>query len=89
MDRLYFRKESNRHTVVDSERHFEDGKKKTWILGEFEGRWATRLQVGEWGTDTWDGTRTGVSEWLPSQPHGNVGAVCMDTSVYRCRRDIL
>ena len=37
-------------------------KKETWLLGEFEGRWATRRQGGEWGTDAWDGARTGVSE---------------------------
>ncbi len=35
-------------------------------MGEFEGRRATHHQVGEWGTDSRDGTRTGVSEWLPS-----------------------
>ncbi len=64
-------------------------KKETWLLGEFEGRWATRHQGGEWGTDAWDGSRTGVSERLPSQPRGNVGAVRMDTSASRCRRDIL
>ena len=55
-------------------------KKETWLLGEFEGRWATRRQGGEWGTDVWDGARTGVSERLSSQPRGNVGAVRMDTS---------
>jgi hypothetical protein len=58
-------------------------------MGDFEGRWATRRQGGEWGTDVWDGVRTGVSERLPSQPRGNVDAVCMDTSACRCRRDIL
>ena len=64
-------------------------KKETWLLGEFEGRWATRRQGGEWGTDVWDSDRTGVSEWLSSHPHGNVGTVRMDTSACRCRRDIL
>ena len=64
-------------------------RKKTWFLGEFEGRWSTRRQGGEWGTDARDGARTGVSERLPSQPRGNVGAVRMDTSACRCRRDIL
>ena len=37
-------------------------EKKQWILGESEGRWATRRQGGKWWTDTRDGTRTGVSE---------------------------
>ncbi len=37
-------------------------KKKTWILGEFEGRRATRHQCGEWGTDSRHGTRTGVGD---------------------------
>ncbi len=55
-------------------------EKETWLLVEFEGRWATHHQRGEWGTDVWDGSRTGVSERLPSHPHGNVGAVRMDTS---------
>ena len=41
-------------------------KKETWFLVEFEGRWVTRLQDGEWGTDVWHGARTGVSERLPS-----------------------
>jgi hypothetical protein len=63
--------------------------KETWLLGEFEGRWATRRQDGEWGTDAWDDARTGVSERLPSQPRGNVGAIRMDTSECRCRRDTL
>jgi hypothetical protein len=65
------------------------GEKKTWLLGEFEGRWATRRQGGEWGTDARDGARTGVSERLSSQSRDNVGVVRMDTSAYRCRRDIL
>ncbi len=38
-----------------------------WHLGEFEGRWATRRQGGEWGTDARDGVRTGVSKRLPSK----------------------
>jgi hypothetical protein len=59
-------------------------EKKTWLLGEFEGRWWTHRQGGEWGTDARDGSRTGVSERLPSQPRGNVGAVRMDTSACRC-----
>ncbi len=42
------------------------GGKKKWLLGEFEGRLATRLQGGGWLTDVWDGVRTGVSERLPS-----------------------
>jgi hypothetical protein len=63
--------------------------KKTWLLGEFEGRWSTRRQGGEWGTDAWNGARTGVSERLPSQPRGNVSTVRMDTSVCRCRSDVL
>jgi hypothetical protein len=42
------------------------GEKKPWLLGEFEGRRATRHQGGEWGTDARDGARTGVSERLPS-----------------------
>jgi len=64
-------------------------RKKTWLLGEFEGRWSTRRQGGEWGTDARDGARTGVSERLPSQPRGNVGTVRMDTSACRCRSDML
>ena len=64
-------------------------EKKPWLLGEFEGRWSTRRQGGEWGTDARDGARTGVSERLPSQPRGNVGAVRMDTSACRCRSDML
>ena len=64
-------------------------EKKTWLLGEFEGRWSTRRQGGEWGTDAWNGARTGVSERLPSQPRGNVGTVRMDTSACRCRSDML
>jgi hypothetical protein len=60
-------------------------QKKTWILGEFEGSWSTRRQGGEWGTDAWNGARTGVSERLPSQARGNVSTVSMDTSAYRCR----
>ncbi len=64
-------------------------RKKTWLVGEFEGRWSTRRQGGEWDTDARDGDRTGVSEWLPSQPRGNVGAVRMDTSACRCRSDML
>jgi hypothetical protein len=63
-------------------------RKKTWLLGEFEGRWSTSRQGGEWGTDARDGARTGVSERLPSQPHDNVGVVRMDTSTYRCRSDM-
>ena len=39
----------------------KDRKKETWILGEFEGRWTTRRRDREWGTDLWDGDRTGVS----------------------------
>ena len=42
-------------------------EKKTWLLGEFEGRWSTRRQGGEWGTDARDVARTGVSERLPSK----------------------
>jgi len=30
-------------------------KKKGGLLGEFAGRWATRRQGGEWGTDARDG----------------------------------
>jgi hypothetical protein len=30
------------------EKHGQKQKKKTWILGEFEGRWSTRHQDGEW-----------------------------------------
>ena len=44
----------------------DKNEKKKWILGEFEGRWETRRQDEEWGTDVWDGARTGVSEWLTS-----------------------
>ena len=40
-------------------------------------------------TDERDGVRTTVSERLSSQSHGNVGAVRMDTSAYRCRSDML
>ena len=64
-------------------------KKKTWLLGEFEGRWATLRQGGEWGTDARDGARTGVSERVFSQPRGNVDAMRMDTSACRCRSDML
>ena len=64
-------------------------KKKKWLLDGSEGRWVTRHQVGEWGTDTRDGTRTGVRERLPSQPRDNVGAVRKDTSACRCRSDML
>jgi hypothetical protein len=66
-------------------------KKKTWLLGEFEGRRSTHHQVGEWGTDARDGARTGVSERLPSahpeatstrcvwtQVHAGVVAICSD-----------
>ena len=67
----------------------ESERKKTWLLGEFEGRWSTRRQGGEWGTDAWNGARTGVSERLPSQPRGNVSTVRMDTSACRCRSDML
>ena len=63
-------------------------------MGEFEGRRATRHQSGEWGTDAWDGARTGVSERLPSahpvttsarcvwtQVHAGVVAICSDQPV--------
>ena len=68
-------------------------KKKQWLLGEFEGRRATRHQGGEWGTDAWDGARTGVSERLPYSPattstrcvwtqvHAGVVAICSDQPV--------
>ena len=55
-------------------------QKKKWLLGEFEGRWATRHQDGGWGADVRDGVRTGVSERMPSQSQGNVATVSMDTS---------
>jgi hypothetical protein len=42
-------------------------KKIQSLLGEFEDRWVTRRQVGEWGTDARDGVRNGVSERLPSK----------------------
>ena len=68
-------------------------RKKTWFLGEFEGRWSTRRQGGEWGTDARDGARTGVSERLPYSPattstrcvwtqvHAGVVAICSDQPV--------
>jgi hypothetical protein len=76
-------REGERETDRQTER------KKTWLLGEFEGRWSTRRQGGEWGTDARDGAQTGVSERLPSQPRDNVDAVRMDTSACRCRSDML
>jgi hypothetical protein len=71
---------------------------KTWLLGEFQGRWATHHQGGEWGTDERDGVRTGVSEWLTSthpvttsvrcvwtQVHGGVIVICSNQQVHdRC-----
>ena len=63
---------------------------KQWLLGESEGRRATRHQGGEWGTDAWDGARTGVGErFALGPPRDNVGAVRMDTSACRCRSDML
>ena len=57
------------------------GGKKTWLLGEFEGRWATRHQGGEWGTDARDGARTGVSERLPYSP-ATTSTRCVWTQVH-------
>jgi hypothetical protein len=73
-------------------------KKKTWLLGEFEGRRATRHQDGESGTDARHGAWTGVSKRLPSahlaatstrcvwtQVHADVVAICSDQPVHdRC-----
>ena len=82
----------HKYTYDDSgcETEYVCGKKrkKTWLLGEFEGRWSARLQVGEWVTDVRNGSRTGVSERLTSQSRVNVGAVRMDTSAGRCRSDM-
>jgi hypothetical protein len=57
-------------------------KKKTWLLGEFEGRRASRHQGGEWGTDSRDGVRTGVSERLPSDHPAVTSTRCAWTQVY-------
>ena len=72
----------------------EKKSKQWWFLGEPEGRWATHNQGGEWGTDVWNGVRTGVSERLPSshpvttsvrcvwtQSHAGVVAICSDQPV--------
>jgi hypothetical protein len=58
-------------------------------MGEFEGRHTIHHQDGEWGTDSRDGVRTGVSECLPSVHPTATSTRCVDTSTYRCRTDIL
>ena len=60
----------------------DDKKKKQWLLGEFEGRRATRHQDGEWGTDVRDGTRTGVGERLPSAHPATTSTRCVWTQVH-------
>ena len=57
-------------------------KKQWWILGESEGRWATRHQDGECGTDAQDGARTGVSERVPSAHPATTSVRCVWTQVY-------
>jgi hypothetical protein len=44
----------------------------------------TRHQGGEWGTDARDGTRTRVSERLPSVHPATTSARCVWTQVYAC-----
>ncbi len=57
-------------------------KKKTWILGEFEVRRATRHQDWEWGTHSRDGVRTGVSERLSSDHPVTTSVWCVWTQVH-------
>ena len=76
---------SERDTHTNRTHDHRPKKKETWFLGEFEGRWATHRQGGEWGTDVWDGVRTGVSErvalTVPRQRRRGVyGHKCMQVS---------
>ena len=59
--RLFGRQEHGEDEVNDGRP--DRNSVQQWIEGESEGRWATRRQGGERGTDERDGTRTGVSEW--------------------------
>ena len=60
---------------------FGNSKKKIMVLGWIWGRWSTHHQVGEWWTDTRDGVRTGISEWLPLNEVWLIG-VFIDTQTF-------
>jgi len=60
-------------------------KIKQCLLGESEGRWVTRRQGGDWGTNARDGVRTGVRERLPSK-EGFVSMLHKSIYMHLCGR---
>ena len=54
---------------------------ETWLLGEFEGRWATRRQGGEWGTMCGMAPGLGSVSGCPHSPAAT-SARCVWTQVH-------
>jgi hypothetical protein len=79
---LLLMKDSRRTTSSKMSIRTPGGKKNLWLLGKFEGRRSIHHQVGEWGSDVWDGVRTWFRERLPSVNPATTSEQCVWTQVH-------